>query len=118
MKIEHEMQVLCPPSMNKEAATERVIEHLLEQCPDAYLTAGAPTFTETPEMLIATLRFTSVMFDHAYAMALETFIDEIEHFRDVILAEEGMPLTQKEEYVTVLFALLDRIITKYQQGDK
>lgn len=114
MKIEHEMQLLCPPSMTADEASQNVIDKLLAQCPDAFLTAGAPSIKETPEMVIASVRFTSTMFDYAFGMALQTFISEIEDFRDTIVTEEDLPLTQKEEYVTVLFALLDRIISKYQ----
>jgi hypothetical protein len=118
MKIEHEMQLLCPPNMTTDEAAQSIIDKLLDQCPDAFLTTGAPTIQQTPEMIIASVRFTSTMFDHAFGMALQTLISEIEEFRDVIVTESALPQTQKEEYVTILFALLDRITNKYQSQNK
>ena len=115
--IEHELQLLCPHTMSTDEASQTIIDKLMEQCPDAFLVAGAPTITQTPEMVIASVRFTSTMFDHAFKMAMNYFIQEVETFRDHILNEPNLPLTQKEEYVTVLFALLDRIIDNYTETE-
>lgn len=113
ISIHHELQLLCPPEMETDAARKHLIDKLLSSCPDAMLTDGAPSIKETPEMVIATVRFTSQMFDHAYSMAIESVMAEVEVMHDWIDASP-LPSEQKEEYHIVLGALTDRISEKYQ----
>lgn len=113
ISIQHELQLLCPPDMATDEARNHLIDKLLSSCPDAMLTDGAPSLKETPEMLIATVRFTSQMFDHAYSMALDTVLGEVETMHQWIDISP-LPDEQKQEYHIVLTALTDRISEKYQ----
>lgn len=113
ISIQHELQLLCPPDMASEEARTHLIDKLLSSCPDAMLTDGAPSIKETPEMVIATIRFTSQMFDHAYSMAIESVLSEVETMHEWI-DSSPLPSEQKQEYHIVLGALTDRISEKYQ----
>ena len=113
ISIEHELQLLCPPDMCTSEARTYLIDKLLASCPDAMLTDGAPSIKETPEMVIATIKFTSQMFDHAYSMAIESVLSEVEVLHDWI-DSSPLPSEQKQEYHIVLGALTDRISDKYQ----
>lgn len=113
ISIQHELQLLCPPDMEGETARDHIIDRLLSSCPDAMLTDGAPSITETPEMVIATVRFTSQMFDHAYSMAIDSVMSEVTTMRKWIDASP-LPSEQKQEYHIVLTALTDRISERYQ----
>lgn len=114
ISIQHELQLLCPPDMESTAAREYLIDKLLSSCPDAMLTDdGAPSIKETPEMLIATVRFTSQMFDHAYSMAIQSIMSEVETMHEWI-DTSPLPDEQKQEYHIVLGALTDRISDRYQ----
>lgn len=113
ISIQHELQLLCPPDMDTNEARTHLIDKLLASCPDAMLTDGAPSIKETPEMVIATIRFTSQMFDHAYSMAIESVLTEVETLHDWI-DSSPLPSEQKQEYHIVLGALTDRISDKYQ----
>lgn len=113
ISIQHELQLLCPPDMDTNEARTHLIDKLLASCPDAMLTDGAPSIKETPEMVIATIRFTSQMFDHAYSMAIESVLTEVEVLHDWI-DSSPLPSEQKQEYHIVLGALTDRISDKYQ----
>ena len=113
ISIQHELQLLCPPDMATEEARTYLIDRLLSSCPDAMLSDGAPSIKETPEMVIATGRFTSQMFDHAYSMAIQSVLSEVDTMREWINASP-LPAEQKEEYHIVLQALTDRISEKYQ----
>lgn len=113
ISIQHELQLLCPPDMETDKARDYLIDRLLSSCPDAMLSDGAPSIKETPEMVIATVRFTSQMFDHAYSMAIQSVLSEVDTMREWINASP-LPAEQKEEYHIVLQALTDRISEKYQ----
>ena len=113
INIQHELQLLCPPDMASDEARNHLIDKLLASCPDAMLTDGAPSIKETPEMVIATIKFTSQMFDHAYSMAIESVLSEVEVLHDWI-DSSPLPSEQKQEYHIVLGALTDRISDKYQ----
>lgn len=113
ISIQHELQLLCPPDMDTSEARTYLIDKLLASCPDAMLTDGAPSIKETPEMVIATIKFTSQMFDHAYSMAIESVLTEVEVLHDWI-DSSPLPSEQKQEYHIVLGALTDRISDKYQ----
>lgn len=113
ISIQHELQLLCPPDMDTNEARTYLIDKLLASCPDAMLTDGAPSIKETPEMVIATIKFTSQMFDHAYSMAIESVLTEVEVLHDWI-DSSPLPSDQKQEYHIVLGALTDRISDKYQ----
>ena len=113
ISIQHELQLLCPPDMDTSEARTHLIDKLLASCPDAMLTDGAPSIKETPEMVIATIKFTSQMFDHAYSMAIESVLSEVEVLHDWI-DSSPLPSEQKQEYHIVLGALTDRISDKYQ----
>lgn len=113
ISIQHELQLLCPPDMDTNEARTHLIDKLLASCPDAMLTDGAPSIKETPEMVIATIKFTSQMFDHAYSMAIESVLTEVETLHDWI-DSSPLPSEQKQEYHIVLGALTDRISDKYQ----
>ena len=114
ISIQHELQLLCPPDMETEEARTHLIDKLLASCPDAMLTDdGAPVVKETPEMVIATVRFTSQMFDHAYSMAIQSVMSEVEVMHDWI-DSSPLPSEQKQQYHIVLGALTDRISDKYQ----
>lgn len=113
ISIQHELQLLCPPDMDTNEARTHLIDKLLASCPDAMLTDGAPSIKETPEMVIATIKFTSQMFDHAYSMAIESVLTEVEVLHDWI-DSSPLPSEQKQEYHIVLGALTDRISDKYQ----
>ena len=113
ISIEHELQLLCPADMAGDDARTYLIDKLLSSCPDAMLTEGAPSVTQTPEMVIATVKFKSQMFDHAYSMAIESVLSEIETMQDWVEAVP-LPSEQKQEYHIVLAALTDRIRERYQ----
>lgn len=114
ISIQHELQLLCPPDMGSDDARTHLIDKLMASCPDAMLTEdGAPSVKETPEMVIATVRFTSQMFDHAYSMAIESVMSEVETMHEWI-DSSPLPSEQKQEYHVVLAALTDRISERYQ----
>lgn len=100
---------MMPGTATDQDVVEGIIEEMLNVYPDAMLVSGAPQIDRHADNVIATVEFSSKIYDRALRIASQAIFSQMEFYTNSLKDAPFLTDDQSDSYIAVIQALIDRV---------